>query len=67
MNYEVIGTVASVIVLISFTFKEQRHIRTVNILGALIFVIYGLLISAFSIWFLNSALIIIHIYNLFKS
>ena len=66
MNYEIMGTVASVIVLISFTFKNQKDIRTVNILGALIFVIYGLAINAFSIWFLNSALIIIHIYKLFK-
>ena len=67
MNYEIIGTIASVIVLISFTFKHQKHIRMVNILGALLFVVYGLYINAFSIWFLNSALILIHVYKLIKS
>lgn len=66
MNFEVLGTIASIIVLISFLMKDEKGIRKVNIIGALVFVIYGIGISAFSVWFLNGALFIIHIYKLIK-
>ncbi len=66
MNYEIIGTVASLLILVSFLFNDEKKIRLTNIVGAAVFVVYGLLINAFSIWFLNGALIIIHIYKLSK-
>lgn len=66
MSYEVLGTIASIIVLISFLMKDEKGIRRVNIIGALIFTIYGLGIDAFSVWFLNGMLLIIHIYKLSK-
>ena len=66
MNIEILGTVASVLVLISFLMTNEFKIRCINIIGALVFVIYGLAISAFSVWFLNGALVLIHIYFLFK-
>lgn len=66
MSYELIGTLASVLVLISFLMKGEKKIRLINIVGALLFVIYGILINAFSVWFLNGALILIHIYYLRK-
>lgn len=64
MNNELLGTLASVIVLISFLMKSEKKIRIVNIFGAICFVIYGILIDAFSIWFLNGVLIVIHFYKL---
>lgn len=67
MNCEIIGIVASILVLISFLFKKEKHIRIVNITGAITFVIYGILINALSIWLLNSILIIIHVYYLTRS
>lgn len=66
MNFEILGTIASVFVLISFLMKGEKKIRLVNIIGALIFVVYGFLINAFSVWFLNGALLFIHIYKLLK-
>lgn len=66
MNYEILGTIASIFVLISFLMKGEKNIRLINIIGAFIFVIYGILINAFSIWFLNSVLLIIHIIKLIK-
>lgn len=66
MNYEIIGTLASIIVLLSFLVAGEKRIRAVNIIGAIVFVIYGLLINAFSVWFLNGALTIIHLYKLYK-
>lgn len=64
MSYELIGTLASIIVLISFIAKGENKIRIINIIGALMFVVYGLLINAFSIWFLNGILILIHLYKI---
>lgn len=49
MSYELIGTLASIIVLISFIARGENKIRIINIIGALVFVIYGLLINAFSV------------------
>lgn len=65
-NFEIIGTIASTIVLISFLCKSERKIRTINIVGCILFVIYGILIGSFSVWFLNGALILIHVYKLIK-
>ena len=63
---ELTGISASVIVLISFLAKGEKNIRLINIVGALIFVAYGMLINAFSVWFLNLVLCIIHIYKILK-
>lgn len=67
MNFEILGTTASVIVLISFLMKSERNIRLVNILGALMFVVYGICINAFSVWFLNGSLCLVHIYRIYVS
>ena len=64
--YEIIGVLASVMVLISFVMNGEKKIRIVNIAGALLFVVYGLLINAFSVWFLNGALLFVHIHKLLK-
>lgn len=63
---EALGIVATLFVLLSFLFNDSRKIRIVNIIGAAIFVVYGLLLGALSVWLLNGALIAIHIYHLFK-
>jgi len=66
MNIEVLGTLASILVLVSFMMKNEKMIRSVNIIGAVIFVVYGICINAFSVWFLNGALCIVHMYRLLK-
>lgn len=60
------GIIATVFVLASFLFNEERQIRTVNIIGALIFVGYGIALQAHSIWILNGVLAVIHIIKLRK-
>lgn len=64
--YELIGILASLFVLISFFMNGEKHIRLVNIFGAMLFVIYGSLINAFSVWLLNGILLMVHIYKLVK-
>ena len=63
---EFIGILATIFVLLSFIFADARKIRAVNIIGATLFVVYGLLINALSVWLLNGALIFIHIYFISK-
>lgn len=63
---EIIGTVASIIILISFLFDDLRIIRIINIIGCIVFIIYGTTIKSFSIELLNSGLFLIHIYHLLK-
>ena len=67
MNYEIIGTTASIIVLLSFVIEGERKIRLINLIGSIIFVVYGISINSFSICLLNGILILIHIYYLKKS
>ena len=63
---EILGIVATLFVLLSFLFNKQKTIRIVNIIGAVVFVVYGILINSISVWLLNGALIGIHIYYLIK-
>ncbi len=63
---EALGIIASLLVLISFLFNDIIKIRVINIIGCIIFVIYGIMINSFSVWFLNSALLIVHIYHLIR-
>ena len=67
MGFEILGTIASIFVLISFLFNDEQKIRLVNIIGALMFVVYGLLKGAFSVWFLNIILIAIHLIKFSES
>ena len=64
---EIIGISATLFVLFSFLFSEEKHIRIVNIVGALLFVIYGIAINALSVSLLNLILIVIHICKLYKN
>lgn len=66
MNYEIIGTIGSIVILISFFMNKENQIRLINMIGCIIFITYGLLINAFSVWFLNGTLLIVHIYKLIK-
>lgn len=66
INVEVIGLIATLFVLASFLTSGEKNIRIINIVGALIFVAYGLMIGAVSVWLLNGILFIIHIYKLIK-
>ena len=61
---ELIGLIATLFVLISFLQKSEINIRKFNIVGASLFVIYGLLISSVSVWLLNGILLGVHIKRL---
>lgn len=64
MGVEIWGIVATLFVLTSFLCNEEKYIRMVNIVGALIFVGYGLALQAHSVWLLNGILVVIHVIKL---
>ena len=66
MIYEVIGLIATLFVLLSFLMKKIEYVRIINIVGASLFVVYGVCINALSTWLLNAILIVIHIVFLTK-
>jgi len=66
MNFEVLGIIGTLFVLASFVLSGELKIRYINIVGSVIFVVYGVAIGAFSVWLLNSILIVIHLYKIIQ-
>ena len=60
------GILAGVLILISFAFKNVNTIRFVNILAAIMFIVYGILIDGIPLIITNSLLIIINVFYLGK-
>lgn len=58
---QVLGIVAAAIVFISFFSKDMKTVRIINAIGCVVFITYGLLISAYGVWLLNSATLILHL------
>ena len=63
---EIMGILAGLFVLGSFLMKGEIKIRFVNLLGAILFVTYGILIGSLSVSVINGALVIVQIYYLVK-
>ena len=63
---EWLGYLASVIVLISLTMASIVKLRWINLFGALLFTIYGILIDSIPVAFLNFGIVLINIYYLYQ-
>lgn len=66
LKNEWLGLIASAIVLISFLFSNQIKTRIINMVGCVAFVVYGMLLPAYSTAFMNFALLIVHVVFLTK-
>ena len=66
MLIELIGIIGTVFILLSFVKTGEKRIRQLNLVGSIIYVIYGILISSFSTTVLNIIMIFVHIYYLKK-
>lgn len=67
MFVELIGYLASIVILIGFTFKGESKIRTINMIGSLLFIMYGLLIKAYPVALLNALTILVNVRALIKT
>lgn len=61
---ELIGIAAGISVLASWFPKSERTKRIVNAIGAVLFIVYGIMIKSISVAALNGAVLINHVYNL---
>ncbi|MEM9953662.1 MAG: GNAT family N-acetyltransferase [Chloroflexota bacterium] len=66
MIYEVIGYVASALVAISLLMTSILRLRIINIIGAVIFVVYALLIGSYPVAVVNFVIVLINLYQLNK-
>lgn len=64
--YEVIGYMGSLLVAFSLTMKSLQKLRIVNMIGAIFFITYGLLIGALPIALLNSLTLCVNVYSLWR-
>lgn len=62
---QISGYAASIFLIISFLLKNQRQLRTVNMIGCIFFVIYGFLLGyAWPIIIPNAIIVFTQIYHL---
>lgn len=66
MNNEVLGVVATVFILLAFLQSGELRIRILDSVGAVLFIVYGILIQSFSTVLLNSILVVIQIVKLYN-
>lgn len=65
-NVEVLGLLATLLVVASFLFQSVVLIRVVNMIGAVLFVAYGLLIHSPSVAIVNMVVIVVQVFQLVK-
>lgn len=67
---EYVGYFASFMVLISFTMKDVKKLRMVNMTGCVLFVLYGFLMPTLRIGLpiiiANAAILLVNLYYLLK-
>lgn len=66
MMIEIYGYIGSVLVVVSMLMSSIIKLRVINILGSVISGSYALIIGSFPLVLMNSCLIIINVYNLYK-
>lgn len=68
---EIVSLIASILVFVSYLFKDQRKLRKANLVASILFIAYGFLLlietqwrSGYSIIVLNIGTAIIHFFYL---
>ena len=66
MIVESIGIIATLFIVLAFSLNGELKIRIFDLVGAVLFVVYGCLIKSFSTVLLNGILTGIQIYKIIK-
>jgi len=64
--YELIGYAASVLVAVSLMMRSILRLRILNLIGALFFTIYGLVIGSYPVAGVNLFIVMVNLYYLFQ-
>lgn len=62
--YELIGYVGSALIVLSLMMRSLLRLRVINLIGAAVFTVYGVLIAAPPVWVVNGAIVLIDVYEL---
>lgn len=62
--YELLGYSASLMIALSLSMRSLLTLRVINLTGALLFTIYGLLIGALPVAALNFYIVLVNLYYL---
>lgn len=62
--YELIGYAGSALIVVSLMMRSLLRLRWINLIGAAIFTVYGVLIAAPPVWVVNGAIVVIDVYHL---
>ena len=66
MSIEIIGYLGTAFVLASFMMSDIKKLRTVNIIGGLLWTVYGIIVGSSSIIVGNVLIVLIQGYKLYK-
>lgn len=67
MNNEILGIIGTLFILVGFTSDKESIIRIFDMIGALLFILYGAMIGAISTVILNACLVLVNGYKLAAS
>jgi hypothetical protein len=62
---DILGYLASLIILISLLMNSVKRLRWINLFGAILFAAYGFILNAIPVGLMNSGIVVINIYYLF--
>jgi len=65
-SVELIGYLGSILVAVSLMMRSLLRLRIINLIGALVFTLYGVLLGAYPVAFLNGLIVCIDLYYLFQ-
>lgn len=65
-NIEIVGYMASFFVAVSLSMSNMTHLRLINLMGALLFVLYGVAIEAWPVVATNAYIAVMNMYFLNK-
>ncbi len=61
---ELVGYLASILIVVSLLMSSVHRLRVINLVGAAVFTIYGLLIGSIPVVLTNGAIVVIDLYHL---
>ena len=66
-NFEMLGYLASIFVAVSLMMRSLTKLRVINLIGALLFTAYGLIIGAFPVAVVNAFIALVNVYYLWQT
>ena len=66
-SFEMLGYLASIFVAVSLMMRSLTKLRVINLIGALLFTAYGLIIGAFPVAVVNAFIALVNVYYLWQT